>query len=101
MLMQKTYNKGQGDTSVRIETDYKLNEAGAKQYVIDRIKELDAFNKDNFLLFEMKYNRVVGASDSFFALGLIDIFNYEELTLKILSAYKRYCDRICSPVEQI
>lgn len=99
--MLKTYEKGQGDTSVRIETEYKLNEAGAKQYILDQIKVLDSFNPQNCILFDFKYHSVSGALLAFFSLGLIDVFDYEELSAKTLAAFKRYMDRVMSPVEQI
>ena len=101
MTMQNTYNKGQGDTSVRIETEYKLNEAGAKQYILDQIAELDSFNSDNQITFHFKYHSVSGALRGFALLGLLDVFDYEELSMKILSAFKRYMDRLMSPEEKI
>lgn len=97
--MQKTYNKGHVDTSVRIETEYKLNEAGAKQYVLDRIQEIDKCNE--YQKFEFMYFRSTGALFAFFSVGLIDIFDFTELETKLALSFSRFADRFVSPVEQI
>lgn len=101
MLMQKTYNKGQGDISVRIETEYKLNEAGAKQYVLDCINEMDSYTGDSYAVFGLIDSRCSGALFALYSLGLIDVFNFEELKQKQALSYSRFLDRLTSPVEKI
>lgn len=98
--MNKIYNKGQGDTSVRIETQYKLNEAGAKQYVLDQIKELDSFDC-SLETFHILFSRINGALLAFYHVGLIDIFNFEELKAKQAQSLSNFLDRLTAPKEQI
>ena len=95
----RIYNKGQGDKSVRIETEYKLNEAGAKQYVLDRIQEMD--NCNEYQKFEFMYFRSTGALFAFFSVGLIDIFDFTQLEAKLALSFSRFADRFVSPVEKI
>jgi hypothetical protein len=97
--MLKTYDKGQVDTSVRIQTEYKLNQAGANQYILDRIQEID--NCNEYQKFEFMYFRSTGALFAFFSVGLIDIFDFTQLEAKLALSFSRFADRFVSPLEQI
>lgn len=82
-------------------TDYNNNPAGAKQYVLDRIREMDFCDNPNIHVFNLIDAKVSGSLNAFHAIGLIDVFEYQELGTKQALAYKRYFDRITSPSEQI
>ena len=99
----KNYDKVStgGDTSFRIETEYRLNEAGAKQYVLDRIKKMDAYSGSDVDVNFFYYYEALGSLKAYFAVGLIDVFDYEDLLNKIALASSHFMQRLISPVEQI
>ena len=90
-----------GDTSFRIETEYRLNEAGAKQYVLDQIKDLDSCGSNSLTTGALIDSRISGALFGLTALGLINIFDFEELKTTQSSSFNNFMQRLISPVEQI
>jgi hypothetical protein len=94
-----SYDKGTGDRSVRIETEYRCNEAGAKQYIQDCIKDMDVCNE--YKKFELMFSRVTGALLAFRSVGLIDIFDFNQLNSQLALSYSRFVDRFVSSIEQI
>jgi hypothetical protein len=97
----KVYEKGRGDTSFRIETEYRLNEAGAKQYVLDQIKDLDSCGSNSLTTGALIDSRISGALFGLTALGLINIFDFEELKTTQSRSFNNFMQRLISPVEQI
>ena len=99
--MIRSYEKGTGDRSVRIETEYRCNEAGAKQYILDQIKLMDSYTGNQLDSFCMVDSRVTGALLALVSIGLIDVFDLDELKTKKSLSFNRFLDRLSSPVEQI
>ncbi len=82
-------------------TDYNNNPAGAKQYVLDQIKNIDEYFGSDIDVHFFRYYEALGSLKAYFAIGLIDIFDYDELLTNIALASNRFMQRITSPVEQI
>ncbi len=82
-------------------TEYNNNSSGAKKYISDRIREMDFCDNPNIHVFNLIDAKVSGSLNAFHAIGLLDVFEYQELGTKQALAYKRYFDRITSPSEQI
>lgn len=95
----KVYEKGRGDTSFRIETEYRLNEAGAKQYVLDQISKLEAV--DNKLIFDSKTLSILGSIRTFTVFGLLTYFDVQDLFTELGRSQVLFLQRLLSPVEQI
>lgn len=81
--------------------EYNNNPAGAEQYILDQINELDAHKGSDVNIYLMLDSRVTGCLHAFRSLGLIDIFALNDLTVKQSAAFSRFLGRITSPAEQI
>lgn len=90
--MVRSYEKGTGDRSVRIEKEYRLNEAGVKQYIQDRINRLNECDSSTLEIHHFNCFEAQGAVMAFHAVGLIEIFdlnNYFEQISLSLGKYTR------------
>ncbi len=97
----RTYPKHQGETSeCRIEIEYRCNEAGAKQFVLDQLAHLDRFNGSPDIM-NMHQLRITGQVEALRAIGLINIFDFNELNMKLLQYSFAYNSRLLEIPEQI
>ncbi|MFM7810793.1 MAG: hypothetical protein ACKO7M_03390 [Acinetobacter junii] len=81
--------------------DYNNNPAGAKQYVLDQIDKIDEYAGSDIDVHFFRYYEALGSLKAYFAVGLIDIFDYDELLINIALASNRFMQRITSLQEQI
>jgi hypothetical protein len=98
--MLKTYEKCTGDDSLRIESEYRPNEAGAKQFVLDQLTALDRFNGSPDIM-NMHQVRITGQIEALRAFGLINVFDFHDLNLKLLQYSFAYNSRLLEIPEQI
>lgn len=96
-IEKKMYAKHQGETpECRIETEYRCNKAGAKQYVLNQIGNIDEYAGSDIDVHFFRYYEALGSLKAYFAVGLIDIFDYDELLTNIALASNRFMQRITS-----
>ncbi|HAV57166.1 MAG: hypothetical protein A2003_03095 [Acinetobacter sp. GWC1_38_13] len=81
--------------------DYNNNPAGAKQYVLDQINNIDEYFGSDIDVHFFRYYEALGSLKAYFAVGLIDIFEYDQLLINIALASNRFMQRITSLQEQI
>ena len=81
------------DLSWRPELEYRMNEAGAKEYINELLADIHQFNgpMDLYLL---KDSRITGSIKGFNALGLVDIFTCNEYFQKQSFAFNSYKERL-------
>lgn len=81
--------------------EYNNNPAGAKQYVLDQIHKIDEYAGSEIDVHFFRYYEALGSLKAYFSVGLIDIFDYDELLTNIALASNRFMQRITSLQEQI
>lgn len=85
-LHQQTYDKHQGKASdVRIEVEYKLNEAGAKQFINDEIKKIESLvnQKASSYLIQLHASRLYGHLQVLSCFGLLSIFDFHQFKCEL------------------
>lgn len=80
-----SYDKGTGDRSVRIETEYRCNEAGAKQFINDELKKIESLvsQKSSFHLIHLHASRFYGHLQVFSCFGLLSIFDFHQFKCEL------------------
>ena len=85
--MIKTYDKNAGERSIRIEAEYRCNEAGAKQYIQDELKKLieliESPTRINSYLLQMQASRIYGHMQVLTSFGLLSIFDFHQFKCEL------------------
>ena len=68
-------------------SDYNNNPAGAKQYVLDQIAQIENYEGPHFAIIDLIQDQVYGAIKAYSALGLFDYFEVDELAAKLSKAH--------------
>ena len=68
-------------------SEYNNNPAGAKQYVLDQIAQIENYEGPHFAIIDLIQDQVYGAIKAYSALGLFDYFEVDELAVKLSKAH--------------
>lgn len=83
--MIRTYKKGAVDSSIRIESEYRCNEEGAKKFIQDELAKLHKLIESsvNSYLVQLHASRLYGHMQVLSNFGLLSIFDFHEFKCQL------------------